>query len=305
MSRALRDLPEISEGLKLRVRETAELLNYIPNNRAANFRDSKTNTIGLIIPKMENYFTPSVIKGVSDTLKFNRKELLILLSDGSLESEVNNINTCCQNGVDGILLSFTEETQNVSHLEKARKLGIPIVIYDKTLPQGLYDEIVINDYETTVRVCEKLVSEKKKRVLGVFGNERLEISKERKRGFEDAMRDAKTQYDIVYAGSMQDAEDRVKEKIVDKLYDGVFAMSDETLLGTYSALVTNSDTLEGIKITSISTGILPSFISHQVACAIHDGKGLGKRATEVLLKRISEDKEHIVPHTYYHEIVFC
>lgn len=57
VSRALADHPAIPQKTKQRVLKAAQKLNYRPNAQARALRNSKTNTIGLVIPNLFNpYF---------------------------------------------------------------------------------------------------------------------------------------------------------------------------------------------------------------------------------------------------------
>jgi len=56
VSRALKDHPDISPETKKAVNALAEKLNYQPNIVALSLRQSKTNTIGVIIPEIVHFF---------------------------------------------------------------------------------------------------------------------------------------------------------------------------------------------------------------------------------------------------------
>ena len=94
VSRALSNHPDISDAVKVRVKEAAETFNYVPNDFAINFRKKSSKVIGLIIPKMSMFFIPSIIEGIS--AKFNKEgyQFFILSSEESLEIEKENLQTC-------------------------------------------------------------------------------------------------------------------------------------------------------------------------------------------------------------------
>ena len=66
ISRALKDHPDISPETKRLVMELSERWNYQPNSVALSLRQSKTNTIGVIIPEIAHFFFSSVISGIED-----------------------------------------------------------------------------------------------------------------------------------------------------------------------------------------------------------------------------------------------
>lgn len=58
VSKALRDSPEISPETRKKVKELAELNQYVPNALAQNLKNRKTKTIGVIIPSILPHFLP-------------------------------------------------------------------------------------------------------------------------------------------------------------------------------------------------------------------------------------------------------
>ncbi len=135
VSRALKDHPDISNAVKLKVKEAAEAFNYIPNDFAINFRKKSSKVIGLIIPEMSMFLFLLLLKGY--LMCFTEKDIIFLLSsEESLKMEKENIMTCINSRVDGILISLTKYTKDLSHLQKAKDIELPIVIFDKTISKS-------------------------------------------------------------------------------------------------------------------------------------------------------------------------
>ena len=91
VSRALKDHPDISSSVKIRVREAAETFNYIPNDFAVSFRKKSSKVIGLIVPEITMFFLPSIIKGISSVLNKEGYRFFILSSDDSYKIEKEHI----------------------------------------------------------------------------------------------------------------------------------------------------------------------------------------------------------------------
>ena len=66
VSRALKDHPDISLKTRQAVKELAKLLGYKPNLIALNLKNSKTNTIGLIVPEVEHHFFSKILNGIEE-----------------------------------------------------------------------------------------------------------------------------------------------------------------------------------------------------------------------------------------------
>ena len=64
VSRALNDDPAVSKKTKKKISELAQVKGYRHNNFASSLRKQKTNTIGVIIPKVNSSFMSAVIAGI-------------------------------------------------------------------------------------------------------------------------------------------------------------------------------------------------------------------------------------------------
>jgi len=66
VSKALRDHPDISRDMKMRVKEIAEEFGYTPNLIAKNLTSKKTLTIGIVVPDLENSFFSYAVDSMVD-----------------------------------------------------------------------------------------------------------------------------------------------------------------------------------------------------------------------------------------------
>ena len=299
VSRALSNHPDISDAVKKRVKEAAETFNYIPNDFAINFRKKSTKVIGLIIPKMSMFFIPSIIEGIS--AKFNKEgyKFFILSSEESLEIEKENLQTCANSRVDGVLISLTSKTQDFAHFKKLDDLGIPVVLFDKSLSEQKYDQVVFNNEKDAEECAKKLVHYQCKNILAIFGDKDLEITEKRRKSFENYLNNYS---EINYKSIFCDSAEMVKEKLEIILeyekFDGIFAMSDETLAGLNYALKIRGLSAKPYKIIAISEGIFPKYLNPHYEFIKNDGIKMGMMAASILLEKIiNSDYKNF--NTYY------
>lgn len=299
VSRALSNHPDISDAVKKRVKEAAETFNYIPNDFAINFRKKSTKVIGLIIPKMSMFFIPSIIEGIS--AKFNKEgyQFFILSSEESLEIEKENLQTCANSRVDGVLISLTSKTQDFAHFKKLDDLGIPVVLFDKSLSEQKYDQVVFNNEKDAEECAKKLVHYQCKNILAIFGDKDLEITEKRKKSFENYLNNYS---EINYKSIFCDSAEMVKEKLEIILeyekFDGIFAMSDETLAGLNYALKIRGLSAKPYKIIAISEGIFPKYLNPHYEFIKNDGIKMGMMAASILLEKI-KNSDYKNFNTYY------
>ena len=299
VSRALSNHPDISDAVKKRVKEAAETFNYIPNDFAINFRKKSTKVIGLIIPKMSMFFIPSILEGISAILNKEGYHFFILSSEESLEIEKENLQTCANSRVDGVLISLTSKTQDFAHFKKLDDLGIPVVLFDKSLSEQKYDQVVFNNEKDAEECAKKLVHYQCKNILAIFGDKDLEITEKRRKSFENYLNNYS---EINYKSIFCDSAEMVKEKLEIILeyekFDGIFAMSDETLAGLNYALKIRGLSAKPYKIIAISEGIFPKYLNPHYEFIKNDGIKMGMMAASILLEKI-KNSDYKNFNTYY------
>jgi len=117
VSRALKDDPVVQKKTKKKILETALEMGYRSNNFARNLRSKNSNTIGIIVPRLNSYFMSSVISGVEKIANAEGYNLIISQSSESVEHEKQNALTMFNNRVDGLLVSLSYETESIEHFE--------------------------------------------------------------------------------------------------------------------------------------------------------------------------------------------
>jgi len=90
ISRALNNTSYVKPETKQRVLEMAQKLGYRKNTMAAGLRNNKTNTVGLILPKISMYFHAAVVTVVQNLLHAQGYNLIIGQSndDPAMEKEL-------------------------------------------------------------------------------------------------------------------------------------------------------------------------------------------------------------------------
>ncbi|MHC4799331.1 MAG: LacI family DNA-binding transcriptional regulator, partial [Planctomycetota bacterium] len=103
-SKVLNNRGNVREDLRFRVQAVIEKLNYRPSALARGMKIKRTNTIGLIIPKIMNTFYVKVIELVEKEVHDRNYTLILGNSDEDLEREVNCLRTFSDMRVDGLIL---------------------------------------------------------------------------------------------------------------------------------------------------------------------------------------------------------
>src|SRR5580692_7834382 len=93
VSRALKNDPVVSKKTKKKIFDLAEEMGYRSNHFARNLRNQRTETIGVIVPKLNSYFMSTVIAGIEHVVNNAGYNLIISQSSESTAKEVASAKT--------------------------------------------------------------------------------------------------------------------------------------------------------------------------------------------------------------------
>ena len=117
---------------KKAVLEAAKEMGYVPNTIAAGLRKKQTNTIGILVPRINRPFISSMISGIEEVTNKAGYNVIISQSFDSFSKEVTNAETFYSNRVDGIIVSLSMETEDFSHFQKFLDDEIPLTFADRS-----------------------------------------------------------------------------------------------------------------------------------------------------------------------------
>lgn len=296
VSRALKDHPDISVETKRLVNELAKKLNYQPNAIALSLKQSRSNTIGIIIPEIVHYFFSSVISGIEDVAYDAGFNVIICQSNEMYDREVANVRTLLANRVDGILVSISKETKDYNHLYKIRDNEVPLVFYDRTVPGFYGDQVIVDDLDAAYRATKHLIESGRKKIVHFAGPQNLLIGQQRKEGYLKALNEAGLEISdeqIIEADNFEKAR-LAAIKILDNNVeiDGIFAVNDLTAIGAMKTLQKRGIKIpDEIAIVGFSDGRLSGITNPTLTSVDQHGYEMGTIATEMLLKRILSEKK--------------
>jgi LacI family transcriptional regulator len=189
ISRALKDSPELHPETKRKIVEAAKEMNYQPNLLAQSLRISRSKTLGVIVPEITSHFFASCISGIQDTANTRGYNVIICQSNESLEQEKANIRTLVSSQVDGLLISLSRETNEFEHLYELYNREINFVLFDRVQEDIPVSKVTFNDVGGAYQVVKHLLENGSRRIVYVSGPEDLYISKKRKEGYLQALRE--------------------------------------------------------------------------------------------------------------------
>ncbi|WP_367866255.1 LacI family DNA-binding transcriptional regulator [Pedobacter sp. WC2423] len=195
VSRALNDHSSIGLITKMRVKKMAKELNYEPNQRAIQFLQGKSNTIGVILPELAESFFSAAISGIEDIAYQRNYTVLLAQSHDDADREKLLIEKMKMQRVDGLLISVSKTTNTYEHFEAFKKSNIPIVFFDR-IPPVKNIHFVASNLESGTFEAVNFLLKKGHRTIGMInGPTNLVASTERKNGYIKAMTSHRLKFD--------------------------------------------------------------------------------------------------------------
>ncbi|MVM29009.1 substrate-binding domain-containing protein [Spirosoma sp. HMF4905] len=187
VSRALNDHPAINSNTKTIITSKALEMGYRSNMFASNLRRQRTNTIGVIVPRLDSAFMSTVLAGMEKVVNESNYNLIISQSLESIKKEVTNAKTMFDSRVDGLLVSLSSDTENLDHFNAFFRKGIPLILFDRVVQQKNCTNIVIDNLKAGYDATIHLIEQGCKRIMHVSGSLKRNVYADRLKGYRLAL----------------------------------------------------------------------------------------------------------------------
>ncbi|GAA4377420.1 LacI family DNA-binding transcriptional regulator [Hymenobacter koreensis] len=206
VSRALSDHFSIGPAMKQKVLKLAKKYNYQPNRMASALRKGKSKLLGIVVPYIEGRFFPSVVHGIEKAASKAGYNVIICQSNEDVAQERRSLDSLLSAQVAGVLVSLSRTTLDYRHFDKLRARGVPLVYFDRVVEGESVNAVVLDDREGGYLSTRHLLDQGCRRIAHLAGPQHLNIYKNRRQGYFDALREAGLPPDeelIVYTDMQQ------------------------------------------------------------------------------------------------------
>ncbi|MEO7215411.1 LacI family DNA-binding transcriptional regulator [Mucilaginibacter sp.] len=295
VSKALRDSYEISENTKKLVKEYAQEHNYRPNPIAQSLKQGRSKSIGIVVSTIENQFFSQVINGIESVAYEAGFNVIITQTHESYELEIKNVGHLTHRSIDGLLISLSTETNDITHLKTLHKQGLPIVFFDRISDEIDTHKVIADNFKGGYDATRHLLDAGYKRIAHITSPPNISITKERFAGYSKALEEAGMAIDYEYikycphgGRDIGEIENALNEllSLKDKP-DAIFTTSDRITTTTLSLLnklkikIPQEIALIGYTNTTLADVLNPSLSS-----VYQPGFEMGQKATQKLLELI-------------------
>jgi LacI family transcriptional regulator len=301
VSKALNDSSEISEQTKIRIKEYAKLKNYKPNVIGLNLKNRKTKTIGVIIPNILDSFFAKVFSGIEKIADNKGYNVIMCISNESLEKEIRIIDMLSNGTIDGFILSISEEAQKLkeyNHLKEIISEGTPIVIFDRIVDEVVCDKVIVDDFDSAFNATQHLINTGCKNIALFSSVDNLSVGKLRAEGYLQALKNSNIEINlnlIIRTDSENDLKNKIETVFENNTIDGIFAVVENDSVAALRISQKRGFKIpEELCIIGFADGILASRrLSPSLSTISQYGVEIGEVAAKLLIDRLESKAENL------------
>lgn len=297
VSKALRDHPDISEDTRKKVKEVASEMGYRPNLVARSLTSKRSQTVGVIIPKMANSFFAPVVEGIYNSAGESDYEVVLGISLEDEKLEKKHIESMLNMRVDGLLVSVTEQTKDPGRFEIVREMGIDLVFFDRGFSDAGFTYIKVDDKNSAKTGVKSLINSGYKEIAHLAGYQSIEIGRERMSGYLEALKNATLEMPetaIIEGGfSEKDGYNGFK-KLLEQYGkpEALFTVTYPVGLGALEYMKENNIDPNEITILAFGSSEFNKHLINPFICIRQPTYKLGQKAFERIVEEMNSNKKN-------------
>jgi LacI family transcriptional regulator len=300
ISRVLNNHPHVHEYTRSKVMKMVQRVGYKRNIMASGLRTNKTNTIGMIVPRVSMFIHAEIITIIQNGLHKHGYNLIVCQSNDSTEMEIELTETLYASRVDAVIVACTLYTTDFGHFDILTQNNIPVIFYDR-VPTKPYPACIVkgDDFRGGYLAASHLIELGCKRIACICGPMSCNLYIGRYNGFKKAM-DQNTipiikDYIFFHELNAVNARKTMHRLFGKKPYpDSILATNDVTALEALSfAKEIGIQVPGGLKIVGYSNDPRSSIVSPSITTIEQFPAQIGKAVAEEVLRILKNGIEEI------------
>jgi LacI family transcriptional regulator len=300
VSRGLKDHPAIRKDTKRKILDAARKMGYQQNTFASNLRKRRSNTIGVIVPRLNSYFMATVIAGMEKVVNLKGYNLIISQSQESFKKEIVSVNTMYNSRVDGLMVSLAYDTENTDHLEQLLKKNVPILFFDRVIDHPQCTSVVIDNRQAGFDATHHLLQQGCSRILHLAGNLSRNVYADRLQGYKMALAKFNIPFDPTLVLSTllneQAGVDAARQILsMQPRPDGIFASNDTSAVACMRQLTQAGVHIPlDMAVVGFNNDPISKVIDPNLTTIHYPGQEMGEVAAATLLNKLAQPASSVV-----------
>lgn len=167
VSRSLNEPDRVKSSTREAVRAAIDELGYTPHFGGRALASNRTNTIGAIVPTLENAIFARGLQALEEHLASKGATLLVASSGYDPIREGDQIRTMLGRGIDGLLLIGTARPDETYHF--LRRNDVPVVIAWSSAEESRYPSVGFDNRSGAETMTQLVLEQGHRRVAMIAG----------------------------------------------------------------------------------------------------------------------------------------
>lgn len=297
VSRVLNGIGYVSDETRRKVEKVISENHFYPSASARSLSKRETNTIGVIVPEIDNSFFSEVLRGISEVVDQHGLTIIYCDTANNAEKEARALSMIAEHRVRGLIISPAIDYAETNAAGKLRRLlnnlGVPIVVVDREIENSTWDGVFYENFQSAYCATKVLIEEGHKRIGIITGDLGLKLARERYHGFLQAMEDygVPVQEKYIYKGDFSiNTAYRIAKEIFESgdIPEAIFTSNNRTNLGFIKASREKKIKLgKDIAAIGIDHVEVLDILGYNFSYVTRDTVEMGRVAINMLLSRIN------------------
>ena len=244
--------------------------------------------------KLVHHFFSCVLSGIEKAAADAGYNIIVAQSSESYEQEVKIVHSFLAARVCGVIASLAKDTSQYDHYQELLNNDIPIVFYDRICTGLKTERVVVDDYAGSFAAVEYMIQTGCKRILFYGAAPHLEITKNRRNGYLDAMKKYKIPVDDSMILLCDTRERAISIDLLESedRPDGFFAINDETASGIlYACKLVGVKVPDEVSICGFTDGAIAQSTDPKLTTVEQHGEEVGKSAFSILTGKLEREEK--------------
>ena len=288
----------ITDETRQRVLKAVQQLGYHPDARAQSLRSGTTNTIGLLIPDMQNPHYWEIANGVEQQLQTENFDLLLATTSLDPDREIHFVDALSRRRIDGMILLLTYPDRVKTRIEALAKSQMPLVIVGSLLSEAdpalavSFDCAEPNYYDGALQAMRHLIGLGHQRFGFVYGVADPRLGTDRLRAYRESLESAGLPFDedlIEPCGTTLEAGYQATMRLLDRSPrpSAILVINDLLALGALRAAALHGLRVpDDLSIASFDDIEMAAYATPPLTTTRVHAEEIGRTAARLLLTRL-------------------
>jgi DNA-binding LacI/PurR family transcriptional regulator len=182
VSRVMNNLDRVSDDVRVKVKQAAKTLNYVPSGIAVSMVKGKSKIILVVVPDIINEYYTAVVHGVEEVTRNNGYSTVLYASNLDKDKETELFQGPMVKMIEGAIV-----VPACMNTEVYKQFGKPVVLVDRYIEGSDLPGVVIDNFSGSYEIIQLLIHYGHQKIGIVIGDLLFNIGSERYMGYEKAL----------------------------------------------------------------------------------------------------------------------